>query len=213
VCRLTPYTGGGTAVRAQPAIESVVTLDTAGQPSRLGLTPKPISARGHVAHIERRRLQQRDASGRTRTVVHYKVRYRDATGKHHSETKTRLVDAERRKAEIEVALASATWRDPRRGELTLAEWAQAWLPTRFDLRPTTWARLETTMQKQVLPHFGSVPLNKITNAIVREWVCLTADLEIGREVREQVRRSAVTAQLVGDCLGPVTDPWRGGIKR
>ena len=123
-----------------------------------------------MAHIERRRLQQRDASGRTRTVVHYKVRYRDATGKHHSETKTRLVDAERRTAEIEVALATATWLDPRRGELGLAEWAQAWLPTRFDLRPTTWARLETTMKKQVLPYFGSVPLNKITNAIVREWV-------------------------------------------
>jgi hypothetical protein len=65
------------------------------------------------------------------------VRYRDATGKHHSETKTRLVDAERRKAEIEVALATATWRDLRHGELSLAEWAQAWLPTRFDLRPTT----------------------------------------------------------------------------
>ena len=62
------------------------------------MTPKPTGARGNVAHIERRRLQQRDASGRIRTVVHYKVRYRDATGKHHSETKTRLVDAERRKA-------------------------------------------------------------------------------------------------------------------
>jgi hypothetical protein len=63
-----------------------------------------------VAHIERRRIRHRDSSGRTRTVVHYKVRYRDASGKHHSETKTRLVDAERRKAEIEVTLATATWR-------------------------------------------------------------------------------------------------------
>jgi hypothetical protein len=63
--------------------------------------------------------------------VHYKVRYRDATGRHHSETKTRLVDAERRKAEIEVALATATWRNPRRGEVSLAEWANAWL--RLDL--------------------------------------------------------------------------------
>jgi hypothetical protein len=26
------------------------------------------------------------------------------------------------------------------------------------------------MQKQVHPYFGSVPLNKITNAVVREWV-------------------------------------------
>jgi hypothetical protein len=161
---------GGTAVRARKATESVVMFDTAGQPSRLGLTPKPTDDRGHVAHIERRRLRQRDVSGRTRTVVHYKVRYRDATGKHHSETKTRLVDAERRKAEIEVALAAATWRDPGRGELSLAEWAHSWLPTRLDLRPTTWARLETTMQKQVLPHFVSVSLNRITNTMVREWV-------------------------------------------
>ena len=92
--------------------------------------------------------------------MHYKVRYRDATGKHHSETQTRLVDAERRKAEIEVALATATWRDPRRGELSLAEWAQSGLPTRLDLRPTTSARLETTMKNQVLPYFGSVPLDK-----------------------------------------------------
>jgi integrase len=144
-------------------------FDTAGQPSKLALTPKPTSARGDVAHIERRRIR-RDASGRTRIVVHYKVRYRDASGKHHSETKTKLVDAERRKAEIEGALATATWRDSRRGELSLAEWAHSWLPSRLDLRPTTWARLETTMQKQVLPHFGSLPLNKITNAVVREWV-------------------------------------------
>jgi integrase len=170
VCLLTPCTGGGTAVRARQATESAVMFDTAEQPSRPGSTLRSTSARGDVAHIERRRLRQRDASGRTRTVVHYKVRYRDASGKHHSETKTRLVDAERRKAEIEVALATATWRDPRRGELSFAEWARSWLPTRLDLRPTTWARLETTMQKQVLPFFGSVPLNKITNAIVREWV-------------------------------------------
>ena len=52
----------------------------------------------------------------------------------------------------------------------MPKWAHSWLPTRLDLRPTTSARLETTMKKQVLPYFGSVPLNKITNAVVREWV-------------------------------------------
>jgi integrase len=162
------WTSSGTARRpGTTRLDDQASLQAEGASRYVG---KPTSARGDVAYIERRRLRHRDASGRIRTVVHYKVRYRDASGKHHSETKTRLVDAERRKAEIEVALATATWRGPRRGGLSLAEWAQAWLPTRFDLRPTTWARLETTMQKQVLPHFGSVPLNKITNAIVREWV-------------------------------------------
>ena len=73
-------------VRARQATESAVTFDTAGQPWRLGLTLKPTSARWDVAHIERRRIRQRDASGRTRTVVHYKVHYRDASGKHHTTT-------------------------------------------------------------------------------------------------------------------------------
>ena len=82
-----------------------------------------------MAHIERRRIQNRDASGRTRTVVH-----------------------------------------PKRGELSVAEWAELSLPTRLDLRPTTLARLETTMKKQILPYFGSALLNRITNAVVREWV-------------------------------------------
>ncbi len=123
-----------------------------------------------MASIERRELQRRDSSGRSRTVIRYKIRYRDLAGKEHSETKTRMVDAERRKAEIELDLAGRTWHDPRRGEIRLAQWAAEWLPTRHDLRPTTHARLATTLGRQVLPRFGNVALIKITNGAVRTWV-------------------------------------------
>lgn len=123
-----------------------------------------------MAYIERRSRKRRDATGRIREVVRYKVRYRDFNGRAHSETKSRRVDAERRKAEIELELAEGIWRDPRRGDLLLREWVRDWLPTRHDLRATTWARLETTMDKQVLPHFGETPLRKITNSEVRRWV-------------------------------------------
>ena len=82
----------------------------------------------------------------------------------------RRVDAERRRTEIEALPVSATWLDPRRGDITLADWARDWLPTRHDLRATTWARLETTMQRQVLPRFGSTPLRRITTGEVRGWV-------------------------------------------
>jgi integrase len=123
-----------------------------------------------MAHIERRRIRLPDASGRLRVVTRYRVRYRDESGRQHCETKTRLVDAERRKAEIEVALAGGTWCDPRRGEMRLHEWVELWLPTRHDLRATTWARLETTMHKQVLPRFGNAPLRAITNSGIRQWV-------------------------------------------
>jgi site-specific recombinase XerD len=43
-------------------------------------------------------------------------------------------------------------------------------PGLVPIRRNRVGMLETTMQKQVLLYFGSVPLNKITNAIVREWV-------------------------------------------
>ena len=123
-----------------------------------------------MAYIERRQLEQRDKSGRTRSVVRYKVRYRDAAGKPHSETKRRLVDAERRKAEIELDVGNGLWRDPRRGEIRLEKWAADWIHTRHDLRLTTRTRLEITLKVQVLPRFGTTPLVRITNAAVRRWV-------------------------------------------
>jgi integrase len=123
-----------------------------------------------VAYIERRQLEQRDKSGRTKSVVRYKVRYRDAAGRPHSETKRRLVDAERRKAEIEVDLGSGLWRDPHRGEIRLAEWAAQWIETRHDLRTTTKVRLEVSLKVQVLPKFGTTPLIRISNAAIRGWV-------------------------------------------
>ncbi|GAA1434295.1 hypothetical protein GCM10009616_28280 [Microlunatus lacustris] len=123
-----------------------------------------------MTSIERRELQQQDKSGRVRTVVRYKVRYRDGAGREHSETKRRLVDAERRRAEIELELSGGTWHDPRRGEVRLSVWAGEWLLTRHDLRPTTHARLATTLSRQVLPRFGATPLLKISNGAVRAWV-------------------------------------------
>ena len=64
-------------------------------------------------------IQRRDTSGHLRKVTRYRLRYRDQDGKWHSETKERLVDVERRKAEIELQLADGAWRDPRRGLIKL----------------------------------------------------------------------------------------------
>jgi hypothetical protein len=91
-------------------------------------------------------------------------------GRAHSEPKRRLVDAERRRAEIELELSGGTWHDPRRGEVRFSVWAGEWLLTRDELRPTTHARLATTLSRQVLPRFGATPLLKISNGAVRAWV-------------------------------------------
>ncbi len=72
-----------------------------------------------MSSIERRRGQRRDSNGRTREVVRYRVRYRDAKGLQHSETATRLADAERRRSEIEHEMTTGTWHDRRRGDVLL----------------------------------------------------------------------------------------------
>ena len=147
-----------------------------------------------MAHIERRELEQRDGAGRVKTVTRYKIRYRDWSGREHSETMRRLADAERRKAEIETQLAGGTWRDPRRGEIRLSEWAPDWVSSRHDLRLSTRARLEITMRAQVLPRFGDLPLIKISNAAVRAWV---ADM-LAAELSAATVRKAVFA--LRQCL-------------
>lgn len=123
-----------------------------------------------MAHIERRESRRPDRDGRVRVKVRYKIRYRDHTGREHSETVLRRTDAERRKAEIEHELAHGRWHDPRRGRILLSEWAGEWVAGRHDLRPTTHTRLKISLSAQVLPAFGSMPLDCVSNQAVRRWV-------------------------------------------
>ena len=173
-CRLTPSTAGAIAGKAQGATASAATFAIAAPASRPGWRNRPTAVSPHgnrrMAHIERPRIRQPDASGRGRVVTRYRVRYRAESGRRHCETKMRLIDAERRKAEIELALAGGTWHHPCRGEMRLHERIELRLPTRHDLRATTWARLETTVQKQVLPRFGNAALRVITNSCIRQWI-------------------------------------------
>ena len=82
---------------------------------------------------------------------------------------------------------------------------EEWLLTRHDLRATTWARLETTMQKQVLPRFGDAPLRAITNSGVRRWVTdlLTSGLSAA------TTRKAVfpLRQCIGDAIADNRVPF------
>jgi hypothetical protein len=134
--------------------------------------------------------------------VRYKVVYRDPTGEKRSETLRRRVDAERRKAELELELANGSCLGRSRGEVRLAVWAAEWVETRYDLRATTWARLRTTMDRQVLPRFGTTPLIKITNAAVRAWVAEMLDAGLSAATA----RKAVFA--LRRCLAAAMADWR-----
>ena len=193
----------------RPGTGSVDMSAIAGLRSRPGWSPRPTSIDTQADSDDG--LDRTAGAGPAwrsgRPVVRYQVRYRDHAGKVHTETRRRLVDAERRKAELELELANGSWLDPRRGEVRLAVWAAEWIETRHDLRVTTWARLRTTMARQVLPRFGTTPLVKITNAAGRAWVAEMLDAGLSaataRKAVFALRRSPVANRRI--MFNPAAD--------
>ncbi len=110
-----------------------------------------------MAHVERR------GQGR------WRARYRGPDGRERSRTFGRRVDAERWLASVETAVARGEWLDPARSAMLLNEWADRWLDTRTDLRPTTHARLVGVVRHHVLPRFGARRLSSLSNAEIRAW--------------------------------------------
>jgi hypothetical protein len=51
----------------------------------------------------------------------------------------------------------------------LEDYAAAWITQRPGLRPRTVDLYQWLLRKHVAPHIGSVPVGKMSAALVREW--------------------------------------------
>ena len=97
--------------------------------------------------------------------------YRDATGRTRTTgTFARKGDASDAAGDEEAGIRKGSWVDPDHNRLTVAEWAESWLPTKLDMRPSSFARLEGILATHVLPAFGRVPLAGVSNLEVRRFV-------------------------------------------
>ena len=104
---------------------------------------------------------------RERTTKDGKVRlegsYRDPAGK----IRTKTFDKGQRKAamtwarEMERSISHSEWTDPDRGKMTFATWVEKWNSTTVHLRPSTKARVEVAVRRELLPRFGSLPIASI----------------------------------------------------
>ncbi|HXF73105.1 MAG TPA: site-specific integrase [Actinomycetota bacterium] len=130
-----------------------------------------------------------------RRGVRYRIRYRDPSGRHRSETFRRRKDAEDRLHQLEVALRGGTWRDPRASRTPLAERARAWLAGRHDLRPSTARIYEGVLRRHVLPALGDRPIGSLRPEDVRAFVSGLLERGVGRR----------TAQLARQVLGSVLE--------
>lgn len=139
-----------------------------------------------------------------RGASRWRARYRGPDGRERSRTFDRRGDAERWVANMEVAKARGVWVDPALGRSTFAAWATEWAATLVDVRPSTRDRDLRAVRVHLVPHFGAVPLAKITNPMVKRFVAemlATGDhspatvRKVG-QILAKVMRSAVDAGLI-----------------
>lgn len=114
-----------------------------------------------MAHI-----QKRVRPGR-QTI--YYVRYHDPSGRERTKGFRRKVDAERWLSGNEVAKQDGTWVDPEHLRLPLVDWAEHFMATGL-WKPKTRSDYESLLRSRILPALGSVPMGRIDQVVVKEWV-------------------------------------------
>lgn len=101
---------------------------------------------------------------------HWRARYRGAAGKEHSHHFKRKVDAQRWLDEVTTAVTTGMYVDPGRSQITVGDWAQHWIETKVNLKPSTHARYEGLLRVSVLPRWKNVELVDVTHKGGAAWV-------------------------------------------
>lgn len=118
-----------------------------------------------------RKGRRRFGNARRLPSGRWQVRYRGPDGQLRSLPRTLETKrhAERTLSVVESQLIADDWTDPKRGTVKLVDYAERWITERPGLRPSTAQLYRRLLAKYIEPQLGSVPLNRITTALVREW--------------------------------------------
>jgi len=105
----------------------------------------------------------------TKTGRRYDVRLRDPSGRVYTRTFRTRRDAETWAARERADRSRGTWVDPRKGNVTLAEWAGEWMAQRSDLRPRTRELYQGLLDHHILPALGDTKLSALRPSHIRSW--------------------------------------------
>ncbi|MBQ0979102.1 hypothetical protein [Micromonospora sp. M61] len=100
----------------------------------------------------------------------WRARVRDASGKEIARHFDRKSDAERWEASAKASITRGDWIDPARARVTVGAWAAQWMAAQVQLKPTTRARYEVALRRQVFPTWEDLPLSAVSYAEVAAWV-------------------------------------------
>lgn len=99
----------------------------------------------------------------------WQARYRDPTGREHSMTFTRKLDAQRWLDEMTADLLTGRYVDPRAGTVTLRAFAERWLDAQtFDA--TSRQAVTPRLTVHILPHLGDVELRHLRPSAIQAWL-------------------------------------------
>jgi integrase len=118
----------------------------------------------------------------------WRARYRDAAGKEHSRHFKRKIDAQRWLDDVTTAVTTGTYVDPSRGRVTVGEWAQTWLLTKVDLKPTTRRGYASAIRTHIDPRWAGVKLIDVTHADVAAWVAGLTELGLSASTTRHAHR-------------------------
>ena len=101
---------------------------------------------------------------------HYQVRWRDQSGRSHSETCRKKANATLKKHEIEHKLDTGGRVDPKAGRTTLNQWIdEAWELSQ-QVTPRTAMDRRSRYQRYIAPTFGDISLDRIDRMAIQKWV-------------------------------------------
>jgi len=101
----------------------------------------------------------------------YRVRYRlpdhSQTDKRGFRTKR---EAELFLASVEVPQARGDFVSVARSRIPVAEWAEQWLATQVQLKPSTRSGYESIVRSAIVPRWGATPLSGLSHAGIQKWL-------------------------------------------
>lgn len=130
----------------------------------------------------------------------YRARYRDSAGREH----TRHFPTKRMAQDwldgVTSAVITGTYVDPDRSRVLFGDWSERWLAGQVQLKPSTLARYESLLRRQVLPRWSTVPLREVSHADVAAWVAALAASGLAPSTVRQAYRvmSLILALAVKD---------------
>lgn len=147
----------------------------------------------------------------------YRVRWVDpASSRERSRTFPLRREAERFRVQLDGSLGDHTYVDPRKGRITLGEYAQSWL----DGRTMSDARrriAENAIRLHIVPGIGTLRLDRIASEHIQDWVNSSAKIMAAGSVRNHFEiLSQILATAVSDRLitrSPVTRRGEGNSIR